>query len=145
VFLSSSPDTVPVALLNNLEHNHVVHEQVVLLNVETAGMSHVVEEDRLTIEPLRLGFVCIIARVGYQDSPDVPAFLRQAARAGVDIDVDTTSYYVNHVSLTPTGHTRMAGWRKRLFTLLYQNSTPVARYFDIPPDRVFEVGAYVPI
>jgi KUP system potassium uptake protein len=62
---------------------------------------------------------------------------------GLAIDLEQTTYYVNHVTLIPTGETAMAGWRTWLFTLLYQNSIPAARYFRIPPDRVFEVGNYV--
>jgi K+ transporter len=133
VFLSSSPGSAPAALLNNLEHNHVVHEHVVLLTVKTAGTPHVPDSERLSIERLRLGFVAITARLGYQDAPDVPALLRLAKREGLDIDVENASYYVNHISLIPGGNGSMAGWRKRLFTLLYKNSTPAARYFKIPP------------
>jgi KUP system potassium uptake protein len=145
VFLSSSPGTAPATLLNNLEHNHVVHEQVILLSVKTTGAPHVPEPERLTVERLRLGFVAIRAQLGYQDTPDVPAMLRLARREGLDIDVEHASYYVNHVSLIPNGGVGMAGWRKRLFALLYKNSTPAARYFEIPPDRVVEVGAFVEI
>jgi KUP system potassium uptake protein len=143
VFLSSSPDSAPVALLNNLEHNHVVHERVVLLTIKTAGTPHVPDAERLSIERLRLGFVTITARLGYQEAPDVPTLLRLARREGLDVDVENASYYVNHISLIPGSDGGMANWRKRLFTLLYKNSTPAARYFEIPPDRVVEVGAYV--
>ncbi len=145
VFLSSSPDSTPAALLNNLEHNHIVHEQVVLLTVKTAAAPHVPDPERLTIERLRLGFVTVVAQVGYQDAPDVPALLRLARRQGLDVDVDGASYYVNHISLIPGARGEMAGWRKRLFALLYKNSTPAARYFKIPPERVLEVGAFVEI
>ncbi len=143
VFLSSNPGSAPAALLNNLDHNHVVHEHVILLTVTTADVPHVPDAERLTIERLRLGFVAITARLGYQDTPDVPALLRQAGREGLAIDPDRASYYVNHISLIPGHATGMAGWRKRLFALLYTNSTPAARYFEIPPDRVLEVGAFV--
>jgi KUP system potassium uptake protein len=143
VFLSSSPDSAPVALLNNLEHNHVVHEHVVLLTIKTAGAPHVPDAERLSVERLRLGFVTITARLGYQEAPDVPTLLRLARREGLDVDVENASYYVNHISLIPGSDGGMANWRKRLFTLLYKNSTPAARYFEIPPDRVVEVGAYV--
>jgi KUP system potassium uptake protein len=87
--------------------------------------------------------VAISARYGYQDERDIVAALELAQRKGLDIDLDRTSYYVDHVTILPTGRARMAGWRKRLFALLHQNSTPVARSYHIPPDRVFEVGAYV--
>ncbi|MFL6187019.1 MAG: potassium transporter Kup [Actinomycetes bacterium] len=145
VYLSSTPETVPAALLSNLEHNHIVHQQVILLTVETVGRPHVPQRAGLTVEHLRIGFTRIVARVGYQDAPNVPAILRLAGNEGLAIDPASTSYYVNHVTLIPAGGSRMAAWRRRLFTVLYRNSIPAARYFNIPPDRVFEVGAYVQI
>ncbi len=143
VFLTPSLDTVPTALLNNAEHNGIVHERVILVKIHTVGVPHVDEAERVAIERLRLGFVAITATYGYQDEPDVVAALELAKRQGLDLDLDRTSYYVDHVTILPTGRARMAGWRKRLFALLHQNSTPVARSYHIPPDRVFEVGAYV--
>jgi KUP system potassium uptake protein len=143
VFLTTSLDTVPTALLNNAEHNGIVHERVVLVKIHMVGVPHVPEAQRVAVKNLRLGFVAVAATYGYQDEPDVVAALRQAQRQGLEIDLDRTSYYVDHVTILPTGRARMAGWRKRLFAVLHQNSTPVARSYGIPPDRVFEVGAYV--
>ena len=145
VFLTTSLETVPTALLNNAQHNGVVHEHVILVKIHTLGVPHVDDHQRVSVERLRLGFVAITAHYGYQDEPDVVAALELARRRGLDIDLERTSYYVDHVTILPTGSTRMAGWRKRLFTLLHQNSTPIARSYNIPPDRVFEVGAYVEI
>jgi KUP system potassium uptake protein len=145
VFMSANEGMVPTALLNNLEHNHVLHEQVIVLTTVTERVPHVPPQRQVAIERLRLGFVSVRVHYGYQDEPDVPAALHAAKEQGLEIDLSRTSYYVNHVTLIPTGETEMAGWRTRLFTLLYQNSTPAARWFRIPPDRVFEVGVYVPI
>jgi KUP system potassium uptake protein len=145
VFLTTSLETVPPALLNNAEHNGIVHEHVVLVKLHTVGVPHVADANRVSIQNLRLGFCAITVRYGYQDEPDVVSALRLARRQGLEIDLAHTSYYVDHVSILPTGHSRMAPWRKRLFVLLHQNSIPPARYFHIPPDRVFEVGAYVEI
>src|SRR6478736_4299214 len=81
VFLSSSADSVPAALLNNLEHNRVVHE-VVVLTVTTAGMPHVPADQRVQLERLRCGFVRMAANLGYQDTPDVPTILELARGQG---------------------------------------------------------------
>jgi KUP system potassium uptake protein len=143
VFLTQSLETVPTALLRNVDHNGVLHERVVLLKLAAVGVPHVEHAHRLQIERMRLGFIGITARYGYQDDPDVVAVMRLAAALEPDIDPDRVSYFVDHVSILPDGRVRMAPWRKRLFTLLYQNSLPAARYYGIPPDRVFEVGAYV--
>jgi KUP system potassium uptake protein len=143
VFLTSSLDTVPTALLRNTDHNGIVHEHVVLLKVQTVGVPHVDDDARTVIERLRLGFVAVTARYGYQDEPDVAAALALARSRGLDIDLEDASYYVDHVTVLATGSARMARWRKHLFTALYRNATPVARSYNIPPDRVVEVGGYV--
>ncbi len=143
VYLTESQESVPPALLNNVEHNHVIHEQVVLLTIETVALPHVREDRRVSMNDLRLGFVGVVARSGYADTPDAIEVLREAQRRGLGIDLERTSYYVSHASLLPTGKSRLASWRKRLFILLYQNSTPAARYYNIPPERVFEVGTYI--
>ncbi|HKV68992.1 MAG TPA: KUP/HAK/KT family potassium transporter [Gaiellales bacterium] len=143
VFLTSSLDTVPTALLRNTDHNGIVHEHVVLLKVQTVGVPHVDDDARIMIDRLRLGFVAVTARYGYQDEPDVAAALALARMRGLDIDLDDASYYVDHVTVLVAGSARMARWRKHLFTALYRNATPVARSYNIPPDRVVEVGGYV--
>jgi KUP system potassium uptake protein len=143
VFLTTSLDTVPTALLRNAEHNGIVHERVILVKIATVGVPHVPEPQRVAVKHLRLGFVAIAATYGYQDEPNVVAALEQARRQGLDIDLERMSYYVDHVTIVPTGRARMPGWRKRLFALLHQNSNPVARSYNIPSGRVFEVGAYV--
>ena len=143
VFLTSSLDTVPTALLRNTDHNGIVHEHVVLLKVQTVGVPHVDDDARIVIDPLRLGFVALTARYGYQDEPDVAAALALARARGLDIDLDDASYYVDHVTVLVNGSARMARWRKHLFTALHRNATPVARSYNIPPERVVEVGGYV--
>ena len=128
VFLTTSLETVPTALLNNAEHNGIVHERVILVKLQTLGVPHVDDADprhdraaaariRRDHRPLRLP-----GRAGRR------AGAAARARAqGLDIDLKHTSYYVDHVTILPTGHSRMAGWRKRLFALLHQNSAPIAR------------------
>jgi KUP system potassium uptake protein len=145
VFLTPSLDVTPTALLNNAEHNGVVHERVLLVKIATATVPYVPEEHRVTIEYLRLGFVALTANYGYQDEPNVVTVLRQAQSQGLDLDLDHISYYVDHTSILPDGHSGMATWRKHLFILLYQNSTPIARSYHIPSNRVCEIGDYIEI
>jgi KUP system potassium uptake protein len=143
VYLTQSLDVAPPTLIDNAERNNLLHERVVLLTFDTIGVPHVDPARRVEIVPMRLGFVGIRARYGYQDEPDAVEALRLARARGLDADVDHAVYYLGHVSMLPTGRTRLAGWRKRLFILLYRNATPPARYYGIPPDRVVEVGSYV--
>ena len=145
VFLTTTQESVPPALLNNVEHNHVLHQQVIMLTLQTLDVPHIDDSERILMERLRFGFVGIVARFGYQDSPDAVAALRVAQQQGLAIDVERASYYVNRVSLILTGGAPMVRWRKWLFTLLYRNSTSAARYYNIPPGRVLEIGAQVEI
>jgi KUP system potassium uptake protein len=146
VFLSPTQDTVPPALLKNVQANHVLHEHVVLLTIDTVGVPHVADGNRVSVDQMRLGFVGVVARYGYQDAPDAIAALRLAQRRGVPIDVDNASFYVSRVSLISGGRrTSMKRWRKRLFMLLHQNAVPATRYFGIPSDRVVEIGSQLAI
>ena len=109
VFLTTSLETVPTALLNNAEHNGIVHEHVILVKLHTARRAPRRRRRAASrSRRCRLGFVAVTAHYGYQDEPDVVAALRLAKRRGLDIDLDHTSYYVDHVTILPTGHTRMA-------------------------------------
>jgi len=143
VYLTQSLEIAPGTLIDNAERNNLLHERVVLLTFETVGVPHVDSSRRVEIVPMRLGFVGVKARYGYQDEPDAVEALRLAQAKGLDADVDHAVYYLGHVSLLPTGSSRLSGWRKRLFILLYRNATPPARSFGIPPERVVEIGSYV--
>jgi KUP system potassium uptake protein len=143
VYLTQSLDVAPGTLIDNAERNNLLHERVVLLTFETVGVPHVDPSRRVEIQPMRLGFVGVKARYGYQDDPDAVDALTLAQARGLDADVDHALYYLGHVSLLPSGRTRFAGWRKRLFILLSRNATPPARYYGIPPERVVEIGSYV--
>jgi len=143
VYLTQSLDVTPGTLIDNAERNNVLHERIVLLTFETVGVPHVDNSRRVEIEPMRLGFVGVKARYGYQDEPDAVEALRLAQARGLDADVDHALYYLGHVSLLPTGHTRFSAWRKRLYILLARNATPPARSYGIPPERVIEIGSYV--
>ncbi|HUZ84836.1 MAG TPA: KUP/HAK/KT family potassium transporter [Gaiellales bacterium] len=145
VFLTSDPHQTPPALIRNVERNQVVHEQVVLLDICTVPLPQVPDDRRITVQPLRLGFVVVTARVGYQEEPDAVALLALARGCGLAIELDRTSYFLDGTILQATGTTRLAGWRKRLFMLLYRNATPAGRYLNIPADAALEVGRHIEI
>ena len=142
VFLTQSLETAPTALLRNVEHNGVLHERVVLLKLETVGVPHVANAHRLRMEQLRLGFLALTARYGYQDEPDVVAVIRLAAAQGADLDPDRVVLRRSRLDSShrsnPDGRLAQAPVRAAVPELI-----PAARYYGIPPDQVFEVGAYV--
>jgi KUP system potassium uptake protein len=129
--------------MHNLQHNHVLHQHVVLLTAVTSDVPRVPPQERLQVRPLGHGLTRIIATFGFHERADLMAALRLARDEGLDIDVDGASFFLNHVTLLPERGRGMALWRKQLFVGLQRNSTSPARHFGLPSDRVIEVGAHV--
>ena len=143
VFLTSDSKGAPVVLLHHLKHNKALHEQVVLLSITASNVPTVPREERITVASLNHGFWRVTARFGFMESPDVPAVLAQCAAQGIVARPMETSYYLGHERLLPTGSTKMAGWRKRLFVLMSRNAQSAAQFFQLPSNRVVEMGSQI--
>ena len=140
VFMTSNPDGVPRVLLHHVKHNRVLHEHVVLLSVQTTAVPEVAAAQRATVTELGEGFFQVRAQYGFMESPDVPEVLR---RFGGDRfptgDLDMT-YYLGSETLLTTGDSPLARWRKRLFAIMSRNAQPATAFFNLPPNRVVELG-----
>ena len=143
VFMTSSAEGVPVVLLHHLKHNKVLHETVVILSVTTRGVPEVPAERGLTLEKLGHGFVRVVATFGFMQTPNIPEVLARAAAQGVPIPPMDTSYYLGRERLVLTGHAKMHRWRKQLFALMSRNARSATEFFQIPPNRVVELGAQI--
>ena len=143
VFMSSSPDGTPVVLLHHWKHNHTLHEVVVLLSVLSDPVPEVDDESRVTASDLGRGFYRVRVRYGFMETPNVPRALRLAARHGVPYAPDRTSYFLGRETLLPTGKGGMPRWRKALFSFVSRNARSATQYFEIPPDRVVELGMQI--
>ena len=143
VFMTSSHDGVPVVLLHHLKHNKMLHASVVILSVQTRAIPEVDVEDSLTIEKLGQGFFRLVAKYGFMQSPNIPELLARAAHEGVPIPAMDTSYYLGRERLVLTGHAKMSRWRKSLFALMSRNARSATEFFQIPPNRVIELGAQI--
>ena len=143
VFMTSSLEGVPVVLLHHLKHNKMLHETVVLLSVQTRGIPEVGADHQLSFEPLGEGFFRVVANYGFMQSPNVPEVLAQAAARGVAIPPMDTSYFLGRERLVLTGRAKMSRWRKRLFALMSRNARSATEFFQIPPNRVVELGAQI--
>jgi KUP system potassium uptake protein len=146
VFLAREGEGVPVVLLHHLKHNQVLHETVVLLTIVTAEVPVVEADARVTIESLEMGFHRVVGRFGFMEEPDAPAILTQAARAGLPIDCDRVTYYLGRTTLVPHGERktkRMSALRLMLFAFLKRNDRSATLYFEMPPNRVVELGTRV--
>ncbi len=145
VFLTGSARGTPGALIENIEHNQVLHQQVVLLTISTRGVPYVRPSERIEIDDLGHGFWRIQAGYGFMQSPRVPRLLRLAERNGLELDLDRITYFVARRTPIVTPKPGMAMWRERLFALMMRSSQTITTYFDLPPDRVIEIGSQIEI
>jgi len=143
VFLTSTPDRVPHALLHNLKHNKVLHERVVFLTVVTRDIPFVAAEDRFEVAPLGAMFYRMYAYYGFKEDPDVPALLEATGRKGFAFDMMDTSFFVSRETLIATKLPGMAIWRERLFASMSKNAVKASDFFHVPTNRVVELGTQV--
>jgi len=144
VFLTGDPRGTPHALLHNIKHNQVVHQQTLFLTLVTDDVPSVEEHDRLVVKPLGQGFFRVVAHHGFMEVPNVPALMERLRSVhGLAIDLSRTSYFVGREKLIAAGHSGMARWRERLFKLMAQNAQGATAYFGIPSNQVVELGAQV--
>jgi KUP system potassium uptake protein len=145
IFMTSDPSGVPPTMLHHLKHNGTIKEKVVVFSVHWEDTPYADDNDRLTHEDLGAGFHRVIARFGFMETADVPALLPRLARFGLVIAPPQVSYYLGRETLLPTGRGRLWSWRKRLFAVMTRNAQSAAAYFNLPPNRVVEMGAQIQI
>lgn len=159
VFMTSAAEGVPVVLLHHLKHNKVLHEQVVLMSIQTEEIPEILSEERLTLERLEHGFYRVMARYGFMETPDVPEILYRLRQAGLKARQGDTTFYLGRERVLVSDRKRgprvgtrtapedmelnMARWRKKLFVFLQRNARSATEFFGIPPNRVVELGAQV--
>ncbi|MFP2924446.1 potassium transporter Kup [Pyxidicoccus sp. 3LG] len=143
IFMTGNPEIAPSALLHNLKHNKVLHEQTVLLTIITEDVPHVPSAERVTVESLPQGFRRIVARYGFMEEPSIPDILKRCREAGLPFNVMSTSFFLGRETLIPSKNPGMAMWREVLFTWMTRNARSATDWFRIPPNRVVELGAQV--
>ncbi|MEP6679037.1 MAG: potassium transporter Kup, partial [Betaproteobacteria bacterium] len=143
VFLTGTQDRVPHALLHNLKHNKVLHDRIVFLTVVTRDIPYVNDDERDEIAALGCDFFKMIANYGFKDDPDIPALLEDCGRKGFSFDMMETSFFVSRETLIPTVAPGMALWREKLFVSMSKNATKASEFFQIPTNRVVELGTQV--
>jgi KUP system potassium uptake protein len=149
VFMTSESGGAPVVLLHHLKHNKVLHKQVILLSIVTEEVPEVSNDERVEFEMLDSGFVRAVARYGFMESPDVKEVMELLRRQGVKTRTLDTSYYLGRELLIPReiawkkGGLTMNMWRKRLFAIMSKNARSAAEFFQLPPNRVVELGTQI--
>ena len=149
VFMTGESGGAPVVLLHHLKHNKALHVQVILLSIQTSGVPEERNSDRLAIERLEHGFVRVVARYGFMESPDVKEVMELLRREGIRSRPLDTSYYLGRELLIPfakpwkKGGMTMNFWRKKLFVIMSKNARSAAEFFQLPPNRVVELGTQI--
>jgi KUP system potassium uptake protein len=146
IFLTANQYAVPHALLHNLKHNKVLHERNVLLTVETLETPVAEAEERIEITPMAGNFFGLELRFGFAEDPNIPQALIQCTREGLGFDMmDTTFFLSRETIVADVRRPGMALWRDKLFAFLSRNAMPATAFFQIPGNRLIELGAQVEI
>jgi KUP system potassium uptake protein len=145
VFMTSSSDGVPHALLHNLKHNKVLHERVILLTVKIVQQPYWPEAERAIKEEMGEGFYRLILRYGFMEEVDVPAALKRVHSCGADFKMMDTSFFLSRQTLLPSERPGMMLWREKLFAWMLRNAESAMEFFRLPTNRVVELGSQVEI
>ncbi|PVZ20715.1 MULTISPECIES: potassium transporter Kup [unclassified Pseudomonas] len=145
VFLTARQDAVPHALLHNMLHNQVLHEQVVLLTVVNEDAPRVPRDQRFEVENYGEGFFRVVLHYGFMDEPDVPAALSLCHLEGLDFSPMRTTYFLSRETVISSKLAGMARWREGLFAFMLKNANGNLRFFRLPLNRVIELGTQVEI
>ena len=140
VFLTSNPDGIPTALLHNIKHNRVVHEQNVFLTVVTEDVPHVRDTERVELADLSGRFYRVVAHYGFAEDPYLPAVLDELAHRGLQIPPDTVTFIMSRGTVISAPKNILLRIRDFLFILMSRNALNPVYFFQIPPNRVIELG-----
>jgi KUP system potassium uptake protein len=148
VFPNPSIETTPLAMRANVEHNHVLHESVVIVSAESVGVPHIPASERVSVDDLGYaddGIAHVTARFGFQDEPNLPETLRLAQAKGLECELDlaNASYFLSRITIRATDAPGMRRWQKNLFTFLARNAASPADYFCLPADRTVTMGSAI--
>ena len=145
VFMTSSANGVPHALLHNLKHNKVLHERVILLTCKIEDVPYVPLEKRITSTDYTAGFYRIVIRYGFMEEVNVPAELADLTSCGPQCRMMDTSFFLARQTLLPSARPGMAIWREKLFAWMLRNAESAMEFFKLPTNRVVELGSQVEI
>ncbi|WP_431101270.1 potassium transporter Kup [Roseateles noduli] len=145
VFLSAEQGTTPNALLHNLKHNKVLHEQNLFVSVKHHEVPWIGFEKRVEVESLDNDCWQVTLHFGFKNEPDVPDALKLLEQRGVHLDEMETSYFLSRDIVIPTIGSGMALWREKLFASMHRNAAAAADFLHLPANRIVELGSKVEI
>jgi KUP system potassium uptake protein len=145
VFLTNDPSAAPSSLMHNLKHNKVLHEKVVLLNVRAETTPRVANSHRFQIQSMSPDFTLVTLHFGYMEQPHIPRALAAMRKAGLKFDIMTTSFFFGRRSLKASPNSGMPLWQDKLFIAMTKQAASAPDFFNLPSDRVVELGAQMKV
>jgi KUP system potassium uptake protein len=145
VFMTAEEYGTPTALLHNLKHNKVLHERNVVLRVETLEIPRADDSERIALEQLGGSFWKLRLRFGFAEDANVPRALFSCAQSGLDFEIMDTTFFLSRETLIPSAEKGMPLWQDKLFAFMARNATSATQFFNIPTNRLVELGAQVEI
>ena len=145
VFLTNDPTSAPSSLMHNLKHNKVLHERVVLLNVRTETTPRVPNANRYEMTSLSPDFMLVTLHFGYMEQPHIPRALAAMRKAGLKFDIMTTSFFLGRRTLKTAPNSGMPQWQDKLFIAITKQAASAPDFFNLPSDRVVELGAQMKV
>jgi KUP system potassium uptake protein len=143
IYMTSNPLSTPPAFLYNIKHNKIIHQKVIFLSVGYKNVPFVPSKKRILLQRLPKGFYRIVVRYGFMDRPDIQAVLRIVNSKKFKIDINDTTFIIGRETLIPSRTIGMSRWRDKLYVQMSHSAEDATKYFNIPPDRVFEIGAQI--
>ena len=143
IFMSGNLHIAPSALLHNLKHNQVLHRRTVILSVVTEDIPHVSKKDCCELEDVGEGIYLLVLHFGFMDEPYVPKILSTIEVGGEPFKMMETTFFLGHETVIPSERPGMAIWREHLFKLMSRNARTATSFFDLPPNRVVEMGVQI--
>lgn len=143
IYLTRSPLSTPPAFVHNLKHNKVLHERVIFMSVGFKNIPYVRSDERVKFEKMQKGIYRVLVRYGFMNRTDISAVVRILREKHIKFDLEETTFFLGRETLIPSKAIGMSVWRDKLYLLLMRNSERATKYFNVPPDRVFEIGSHI--
>ncbi|QGZ96877.1 potassium transporter Kup [Terricaulis silvestris] len=143
IFLTGDPDVAPAAMMHNLKHNQVLHEQIIILTVKTINAPRAPESERVKVEDFMPDVKRVILTFGFMETPNVVKALTEARKHGLKFDIMKTSFFLSRRTIVPSEKSGMPLWQDHLFIFLARNATNATDFFHIPSGRAVELGNQV--
>jgi KUP system potassium uptake protein len=143
IFLTGNPDVVPVALIHNINHNKVIHSNIAFLNFRTEDVPRVPSLEKVETEKLGGGLYRIIAHYGFMEDPRIESVLALSHEKGLEFTLENASFFLGREKLYTGNNPKMGQWRTGLFLFMSRNAVDASTFFNIPPDKIIEVGIHL--